>query len=122
MTTASLAIAVAFALAAALGGMARVALDTAIRRRRPGPLGIALVNVVGSLLLGLLAGARLDPTLFLIAGVGLCGSFTTFSTAILDVVSRWQRRARIVAVALLLLTLTSSLVACAAGYAIGLRL
>ncbi|OKL53188.1 hypothetical protein BSZ39_10865 [Bowdeniella nasicola] len=102
--------------------MSRVALDTTIRRRRPGPLGIALVNVVGSLLLGLLAGACLDPTLFLIAGVGLCGSFTTFSTAILDVVSRWQRRARIAAVALLLLTLGCSLLACAAGYAIGLRL
>ncbi|MFV8226744.1 fluoride efflux transporter CrcB [Christiangramia aquimixticola] len=49
------------------------------------PLGTFAVNIIGSLLLGLLMGWALksnmlqSPVMFL-AGVGFCGGFTTFST------------------------------------------
>ncbi len=72
-----------------LGGLAaaaRFALDAEIaaRTQSPFPLGIFAVNVSGALLLGFVAGAGLDGgALVVLAGGGL-GSFTTFSTWILD--------------------------------------
>ena len=39
-----------------------------------------LVNVFGSLLLGLLLGLPYRPRLQLLAGIGFCGSLTTFSS------------------------------------------
>lgn len=79
-------------VAGGLGAVGRWALDTGVsawvRARRPAsvfPWGIALVNVLGSFLLGVLTGALTgDPLLVL--GVGLLGGFTTFSTASVDAV------------------------------------
>ena len=39
-----------------------------------------LVNVLGSLILGLLLGLPYRPRLQLLAGIGFCGSLTTFSS------------------------------------------
>ena len=43
-----------------------------------------LVNVVGAALLGLLAGLPAAPRRQLLVGIGFCGSFTTFSSWMLD--------------------------------------
>ncbi|MDX6605079.1 MAG: fluoride exporter [Solirubrobacterales bacterium] len=72
-----------------LGGIAagaRFAIDAEIaaRARSPFPLGILAVNLSGALALGLVAGAALHgEALAIVAGGGI-GSFTTFSTWILD--------------------------------------
>jgi fluoride exporter len=72
-----------------LGGVAaaaRFAIDAEIVARADSefPLGIFVVNVSGALALGLVAGAGLHgPALAIVAGGGI-GSFTTFSTWILD--------------------------------------
>jgi CrcB protein len=72
-----------------LGGgppAARFLIDTAVTARtdHPFPLGILAINIVGALALGLVAGAALEgPALAIVAGGGI-GSFTTFSTWILD--------------------------------------
>ncbi|HZM39117.1 MAG TPA: CrcB family protein, partial [Acidimicrobiales bacterium] len=59
----------AFALAAALGAVARYLVDLAVTRRTAsrGPAGILVVNVTGSLVLGVVVGLSLyhgvaDPT------------------------------------------------------------
>jgi CrcB protein len=72
-----------------LGGVAaaaRFAIDAEIAARveAPFPLGILAVNLSGALALGVVAGAALHgEALAIVAGGGI-GSFTTFSTWILD--------------------------------------
>jgi CrcB protein len=72
-----------------LGGVAaaaRFAIDAEITARAESefPLGIFVVNIVGSLAIGIVAGAALrGEALVIVAGGGI-GSFTTFSTWILD--------------------------------------
>ncbi|WP_432562501.1 fluoride efflux transporter FluC [Kineococcus sp. SYSU DK003] len=82
---------VLLALAGGLGAACRFALDGAVRARFPSqfPWGVLVVNVLGSFLLGLLTGLVLDgadPAWRLVLGVGFCGGFTTFSTAMTDTV------------------------------------
>jgi CrcB protein len=56
-----------------------------LRRADPLPVGTLVVNGSGSLLLGLLTGLSLyhglGGRLLAIVGVGLCGGYTTWSTA-----------------------------------------
>ncbi|HEY8728155.1 MAG TPA: fluoride efflux transporter CrcB [Acidothermaceae bacterium] len=74
------------AVAAAVGAVCRYALDLAIQRRHRGvfPLGTTTINVVGSLILGIITGLAahhgLNARAAVVAGVGFCGGFTTFST------------------------------------------
>jgi CrcB protein len=48
------------------------------------PLGTLVVNLSGSLLLGLLAGLTPSDDLRLLAGTALLGGYTTFSTWMAD--------------------------------------
>ena len=71
---------VAVAVLSGAGSVARVALDRGAWRAGMGELGGTLVvNVTGSLLLGLLTGAGAGGDGLLLAGGALLGSFTTFS-------------------------------------------
>jgi CrcB protein len=72
-----------------LGGVAaaaRFAIDTEIAARANSefPLGILAVNLSGAFALGLVAGAALSGEALVIVAGGGIGSFTTFSTWILD--------------------------------------
>ena len=84
-------------LAGSAGAVARFSLDGAVRGRRTTtfPWGTLIINVSGSLLLGVLTGLVLfrgDPTnLKLILGTGFCGGYTTFSTASFETVRLIQR-------------------------------
>ena len=73
---------VGVALVSGAGACLRFLLDSAVQRRRPGrfPLGILVVNGLGSFLLGVLHGAGVTGDALLLAGTALLGSFTTFST------------------------------------------
>jgi fluoride exporter len=72
-----------------LGGAAAAArflIDSAFaaRTNHPFPLGVLTINLAGTLILGLVAGAALHGEALMIVAGGLIGSFTTFSTWILD--------------------------------------
>ncbi|MBU4214572.1 MAG: CrcB family protein [Actinobacteria bacterium] len=75
------------ALAGGAGAGTRFWLDTLVARRNHTgvPLGTVLINVSGSLLLGLLTGWVLAhdgaSSLRAVAGTGFLGGYTTFSTA-----------------------------------------
>jgi fluoride exporter len=88
----------ALAGAGGVGAVARYTLDGAVTRRwqRPFPVATLVINVTGSLLLGLLTGYLLfhsgPSTVVKIAGTGFCGGYTTFSTASVESVRLAQRR------------------------------
>ena len=80
------------ALAGGLGATARFVLDGVVARRNPFrfPLGTVVINVTGSLLLGLLTGAVVAyggaDQVELVIGTGFLGGYTTFSTASVEAV------------------------------------
>jgi fluoride exporter len=66
----------------ALGAYARFYVGGAVTARRPSdfPFGTLVVNLTGSFALGLLVGMSAEETVLLVLGTGLLGSYTTFST------------------------------------------
>jgi CrcB protein len=69
-----------------VGAVARLTVDKAVSRRvsRPFPFGTLAVNISGAFLLGFLGGLALSPHLALLAGTAFVGSYTTFSTWMLE--------------------------------------
>jgi CrcB protein len=83
----TLGLALVVALAGGAGAVLRALLihHVGLRRDDPLPVGTMLVNASGSLLLGILTGLSLyhglGTHLLAVIGVGLCGGYTTWSTA-----------------------------------------
>jgi CrcB protein len=106
-------IVVGVALAGALGAPARYVVESLVRRVRPGPFpfGTFLVNVSGSLALGIVVGlaerGTLDAGARTVVGIGFLGAYTTFSTYAYETVRLAEdgerRRAALYAVASVLL-------------------
>ncbi|MFI8774519.1 fluoride efflux transporter CrcB [Gordonia sp. NPDC062954] len=107
--------------AGALGAGARFVLDGAVKSRRATtfPWATLAINVSGSFLLGLIAGAvmfgTLDSDAQAVVGTGFCGGFTTFSTASFETVRLAEKRRSLSAAANALASVVGSAVACAAG-------
>ena len=88
----------ALSLAGGVGAALRLVVDGSVKTRVKTalPVGTLLINVSGSLVLGfvteLALGGILDESWRLIIGTGLCGGFTTFSTASFETVRLVQER------------------------------
>jgi len=69
-----------------VGAILRFLLDSAVSARvgREFPYGTLIVNLTGAFILGLLVGVALGQDAYRIAGTGLTGAFTTFSTWTLE--------------------------------------
>ena len=69
-----------------IGAVLRFLVDRAVASRiaRSFPFGTLAVNLSGALLLGLLSGLALSGTGALLAGTAFVGSYTTFSTWMLE--------------------------------------
>ena len=113
------------AFAGGLGAVARFLLDTAVRSRigTAFPAGTVLINLTGSLLLGLvvgLAGAGAVPdALRLVAGTGFLGGYTTFSAASVETDALVVARRRAAALANGLGVPVACVALAAAGLALG---
>ncbi|TQS74726.1 CrcB family protein [Ornithinibacillus gellani] len=63
------------------GSMTRYAIALRFQKH---PIGTWIANVTGSILLGILAVSyqsdHISPWIWLLCGIGFCGSYTTFST------------------------------------------
>ncbi len=85
------------ALGGALGSVGRYGIGLAFERLVTFPLGTLVVNVLGSIIIGICAGIfDLDQksrpsALFLM--VGFCGGFTTFSTFSLNTLDLMEQHA-----------------------------
>jgi CrcB protein len=83
----TLGLALLVAAAGAIGAVLRALIihHAALRRADPLPVGTLVVNASGSLLLGFLTGLSMyhgfGPHDLDVVGVGLCGGYTTWSTA-----------------------------------------
>lgn len=112
------------ALAGGTGAAARFWVDGTIRSRVHGVLPVAtiLINVSGSLLIGLVAGAHLYlglPTSWqLLLATGFCGGYTTFSAAAVETVRLAQSGERGRALVNLLGTMVLTVAAAALGLGI----
>ncbi len=93
----------------------------ALRLFGPGfPWGTFIVNVVGSLIMGIfiaLLGRKIQATneLRLLVATGFLGGFTTFSAFSLDVVVMWERGANTTAFIYVVASVLLSLLAVFAG-------
>jgi len=74
------------AILGSLGSLARFLLDGAVSSRGSSsfPLGTLAVNASGALVLGLLTGMALSGEALLLVGSAAIGSYTTFSTWMLE--------------------------------------
>ena len=115
------------AVAGGLGAAARFLLDGVVTARGPRryPVGTTLINLSGSLLLGLLAGLAAAQVLvagaLLVLGTGFLGGYTTFSTAAFETVRLVQQRRPAAALGHGLGQLVGATALAALGFALGVR-
>lgn len=111
------------ALGGAAGACLRYVVDRAVQARHESvfPWGTLTVNVVGSLLLGLVAGAAwgaVGPQTRALLGTGLCGALTTYSTFSYETLRLAERGRRRVAAAYAVVTAAAALGAVWVGLAL----
>jgi CrcB protein len=108
----------------ALGAVTRFVVDALVRLnfRSRIPIGTVVINVSGSLLLGLLTGLVMyhgaPSMLTTAAGTGFCGGYTTFSTASFETVRLVQQGASRTALTNSAVTLIGALGAGGLGLAV----
>ena len=106
------------------GAVLRFLVDRAVARRvaRPFPFGTLTVNLTGAVLLGLLSGLTLSHHVALLAGTAFVGSYTTFSTWMLETQRLGEERQVWPAVANIVVSVILGVAAAMAGQWIAGRL
>ncbi|OMC03323.1 camphor resistance protein CrcB [Mycobacterium sp. NS-7484] len=107
-----------------VGAVCRFLLDRAVtaRHTRGFPFGTLAVNLSGAFLLGFLGGLALNPHAALLAGTAFVGSYTTFSTWMLETQRLAEERRLWPALANIVVSVALGLVAAWAGMSVGTRL
>jgi CrcB protein len=120
----SLAVWIGVGVLGGCGALARFGLTLLVADRiHPHfPAGTLLVNLSGAFLLGLLVGAGTDGDARLLLGAGLLGSYTTFSTWMVETQRIGEAGKRRIAVANVVLSVALGLVAAATGRYLGVHL
>jgi len=109
---------------AAIGAPLRYLGDRAVQSRHDTvfPWGTLAVNVLGSLVLGIITGAvttgAAPPQVQLALGTGLCGALTTYSTFSYETLRLLEDDARLLAAANIVASIVAGLGAAFAGVAI----
>jgi len=94
----------------AVGAIARYLVGEFVPSERF-PFGTLAVNVLGSFALGLLTFVAASTEVMLFVGIGVCGSFTTYSSFSVETVRLWETGSRLRAVIYALGTLCLCLLA-----------
>jgi len=111
------------ALGAAVGAPARYLTDRAVQSHHETvfPWGTLTVNLVASLILGLVlgAGAQLNPNIAALVGTGFCGALSTYSTFGYETMRLAQDGARFYAAANVAVSLIAGIGAASLGWSVG---
>ena len=106
------------------GAVTRFLVDRTVSARISGPFpyGTFAVNISGALLLGFLGGLMLSPHLSLLFGTAFVGSYTTFSTWMLETQRLGEERQVWPAAANIVISLVAGVAAAGLGMWIGTRI
>jgi CrcB protein len=106
------------------GSVLRFLVDRAVGKRvgRAFPFGTLTVNISGSAVLGLVTGLALDREAALLAGTAAVGSFTTFSTWMLESQRLAEERQMGIAAVNIVVSVLLGIAAVLLGQTIGARL
>ena len=114
------------AFGSAVGGVARFLVGSLFPQRSSGalPVGTLIINVTGSLLVGLIiryaiTSETVSPEVRALLTVGICGGYTTFSTFSLETAVLFEEGRYDIALAYVALSVTLSLLAVFAGMWLG---
>ncbi|MGH3495504.1 MAG: fluoride efflux transporter CrcB [Sciscionella sp.] len=112
------------ALIGGAGATARFLLDGVIMRRSASglPIGTYVVNITGALLLGFVAGLALPTDGALLGGTAAIGSYTTFSTWMLETHRLGEERQVVGAAANVIFSVVAGVAAAALGKLAGVAL
>jgi fluoride exporter len=80
-------------LLVALGAAVGAPLRYLTGRLVPGPRATLIVNVTGSLILGVVLGLPMSPAMTALLGTGFCGALTTYSTFAYETLQLPRRQA-----------------------------
>lgn len=107
-----------------LGAVSRYGVNEAMKRIKiiHFPLATLVVNLLGSLLLGIIVGKQLHDIWFALLGFGFLGAFTTFSTFTLDVLILLRAKERMRAMTYIFLTYGLAICTACLGIKIGIIL
>ena len=107
-----------------VGAVLRFAVDRAVASRLSGPFpfGTLAVNLSGATLLGFFGGLALSPSMALLAGTAFVGSYTTFSTWMLETQRLSEERQLRPAILNIVVSVAFGLLAAWLGQQIGVRL
>jgi fluoride exporter len=117
----SLVLVAGVGLLGGVGALARLLLDRAVTLRVGGglPWGTLAVNLSGALALGVLVGAAVSGDALRLAGTGLLGAYTTFSTWMLESQREGEEGRLLAGAANLVGALVLGLAVAAVGRALG---
>ena len=111
-------------VAGGVGAVLRFLVDGAVARRagKSFPFGTLVVNISGAVLLGFIGALALDRHEALVAGTAFVGSYTTFSTWMLETQRLTEERQYRKAVLNIVVSLAFGIAAAALGRLIGMHL
>ena len=106
------------------GSVARFLLDGVVSSAvgKDFPYGTMVINISGAIVLGLLTGLALSDTATLLAGTAAVGSYTTFSTWMLETQRLGEERQHRKVAANIVVSLVLGVAAAALGKLIGAHL
>ncbi|MBP2320062.1 CrcB protein [Kibdelosporangium banguiense] len=102
-----------------VGAMVGAPLRYLVSRAFPMPWGTFVVNIAGSFILGVLAGAASGSPAYALAGTGFCGALTTYSTFSYETLQLIERKNYMRAALNLVLSVVLGLGAAALGFWVG---
>jgi CrcB protein len=106
------------AIGGTLGSLSRFFISSRISERYSGayPLGTFIINLAGAFLLGVITAIPVTFSIYAFAAIGFLGSFTTFSTFMVESFSLFQSGEKKNAILYLIISMMAGIASYMGGY------